>query len=93
MFRAAVGFEVEDCCFVELTFVQIAFRRDQLIAQGVRLGDNFPRGRDDDAAAHHIEAFFAARLGDADDPGPVLIRARLHGDVVVHHAQMERFWA
>ena len=40
-------------------------------AQRVRLGHDFAGRRDDDAAAHHVEAFFTPRLGDAHDPGSV----------------------
>ena len=45
------------------------------------------RGSDDAGLADHIEPFLEARLGDADDPGGVLVGARLHDEMIVEGLQ------
>ena len=73
--------------------VQVSIRHNHLIAKRAGLRHDFTGWRHDHTAAHQLKPVFATRLGDANDPGAVLISAHLHRHMVMHHAEVRRFWA
>ena len=83
----AVPREVEHRLLVGAREVEIAARGGQLVAERRAAGDDLARGRDDGALADHVAALLAAALGDAHHPGGILVRARLHHQVVVEGAE------
>src|SRR5260221_1105655 len=93
MLDAAMRREIEDRRLVEARIVEIDGGGDQLVADRLGEGDDLARGRDDAAAALHVDALLAPRLRRADDESAVLVGAGLHGEVVVEHAQRGRLLA
>jgi len=59
--------------------VEITIGGDRFVCQAASLGDDRAGRGDDGAAPHEVVAVLAARLGDADHPGGVLIGPGLHG--------------
>ena len=88
MFDAAVGFEVERSLPCAAGQIEIALGDDQLILQGRCHSDDFA-GRGDDAALPDLcDAFLYSGLGDAHHPARILVRARLHAQVIVKTGQV-----
>ena len=80
--------EVEHRLLVEPADVEVAFRREHLVAVAGRHGDDLAGRRDNAAAGEQFAAFFVAGFGDADDPGAVLVGAGLHAQMIVKIRQV-----
>ncbi len=92
MLRLAVASEVPAFGMQHRAEIEIAIGDDKLVAQRLTLRNNFA-GRGDDAAfADQIAALLFARLGDGDDPGPVLICARLQNQMIVEVGHAIQVW-
>src|SRR5258708_29428656 len=86
MLDASVALEVEDCLLAENCGVEVAVSHDQFVMLGLGLGDDLAIGIDDDAAGDHGQAVLRAALCRRDDPGRILIGARLNHQAVVEQA-------
>src|SRR6202046_2878541 len=85
--RLTVFREIEDGLTVALPQVEITARRNDFVLERDGLSHNLPRRRDDRALTHHVRTFFNSTFRGSDDPCRVLVRAGLHGEMVVELSQ------
>ena len=86
-FGAAIAGEVEQSLLIVGAHVQIYACSDQLVSVGDCLGNDLPGWGDDAAVGQQLAAFFRAAFGSPDHPHAVLIRARLHHEMIVESLQ------
>ncbi len=86
-FRPPVPLEIENGRRVPLAPVEVAGGHDDLVAGRERLSNHLPGRGDDAALGDGVDAFFDPTLGRRHHPGPVLIGAGLHDELVVEGPQ------
>src|ERR1700761_3732485 len=80
--------KIEHRLLVEAADLQIAFGGEDFVAAAGSLRNDLAGRSNNATAGEEFAALLVAGLGDADDPGAVLIGARLHAQVIVEAGQV-----
>ena len=83
---APVGLKLERCLLEEHASVEVAVVENQFVVGSLAQGHDLAVRIDDARTGHQITVVLGAGFGHAGHPASVLVRARLHAQMIVVYA-------